>query len=72
MPRELLSIAIARIGALASIRPAVGLALLAGILIVRIAILLRPFAFALVRIVGDVVARGRLARMVLGQVEWQG
>ena len=66
------SVAIAGIGALAGVGTAVRLALLAGILIIWIAILLRPFAFALVRIVGDVVAAGGLARMVLGQVEWHG
>ena len=66
------SVAIARIGALTGIRTAVRLALLAGILIIWIAILLRPFALAFVRIVGDVVAAGGLARMVLGQEEWHG
>jgi hypothetical protein len=60
------SVAIAGIGALAGFGPAVGFAFLAGVLIIRIAIVLRPFAFALVRIIGDVVATLRLAGMILG------
>ena len=61
-----LSVAVAGVGTLAGFRPAVGLALLAGVLIVRIAIVLGPFAFALVRIIGDVVATFGLAGMILG------
>jgi hypothetical protein len=60
-------VAIAGIGALAGVWPAIRLALLAGILMIGIAIVLRPFAFTLVRIIGDVVAAFGLARMILGQ-----
>jgi hypothetical protein len=60
------SVAVAGIGALAGFGPAVGLALLAGVLIIRIAIVLSPFAFALVGIIGDVVAAFGLPGMVLG------
>ena len=64
--RQKTSVAVAGIGALAGFGPAVGLALLAGVLIIRIAIVLRAFAFALVRIIGDVVAAFRLPGMILG------
>jgi hypothetical protein len=61
-----ISVAVAGIGALAGFGAAVGFAFLAGVLIIRVAIVLRPFAFALVGIVGDVVAAFRLAGMILG------
>jgi hypothetical protein len=60
------SVAVAGIGTLAGFGPAVGLALLAGVLIIRIAIVLRPLAFALVGIIGGIVAAFRLPGMVLG------
>ena len=67
MRHSKISVAVAGIGALARFGPAVGLALLAGVLIIRIALVLRPLAFALVGIIGDVVAAFRLAGMILGQ-----
>jgi hypothetical protein len=64
--RQKISVAVAGVGALAGFGPAVGLAFLAGVLIIRIAIVLRPLAFALVRIIGGIVAALGLARMILG------
>jgi hypothetical protein len=64
--RQKTSVAVAGIGALAGFGPAIGLAFVAGVLIIRIAIVLRPFAFALVGIIGDVVAAFGLPGMVLG------
>ena len=40
---------------------------MADVLIVRVTIALGPFAFAFVRIIGKVIARGRLTGMILGQ-----
>ena len=65
MRHSKISVAVAGIDALAGFGPAVGLALLAGVLIIRVAIVLRPFAFALMGIIGDVVAAFGLPRMVL-------
>lgn len=64
-------VAIALIKAFARVGPAIGLALLAHLLVIRIAVLLGTFTFALVRIIGRVVASGRLARMILGQVNYK-
>ena len=64
------SVAIAWIHALAGLGPAVGLALLAGVLIIGVTLLLRPFTFAFVWIIGDVVASRGLAGMILGQRNW--
>jgi hypothetical protein len=55
------SVAIARIHALAGVRPAVRLALSAGVLIIGVAIVLRSFAFAFMGILGEIVAGFGLA-----------
>ena len=70
-PRAAGLVAIAGIHAFARVRPAVGLAFLAGGLIVRIAIALRALAFAFMRIVRDVVAALGLSGMVLWEGERQ-
>ena len=59
------SVAIARIDALAGLGPAVGLTLLAGLLIMRVAIVLGPLTFAFVRIIIGVVAGLGLCGMIL-------
>jgi hypothetical protein len=64
--RQETSVAVAGIGALAGFGPAVGLAFLAGVLVIGVAVVLGPFAFAFMRIVGNVIARGGLAGMILG------
>ena len=64
------SIAIARIDAFAGVWPAVGLTHIARRLIIRIAIVLGPFAFAFVGIIGHVVAAFGLAGVILGQGNW--
>jgi hypothetical protein len=63
-PRE--SVAIARIDALTRFRPAVGLAFIAGGLVIGVAVVLGPFACAFMWIIGDVVAAGRLSGVILG------
>jgi hypothetical protein len=60
------SVAIARIDALAGLGPAVGLTLLAGFLIIWVAVVLRPLTFAFVRIIVGVVAGLGLRGMILG------
>jgi hypothetical protein len=64
------SVAIAWIDALAGLGPAVGLALLGSLLVIRVAVLLGPFTLAFVWIIGDVVASRGLAGMILGHVKW--
>lgn len=66
------SVAIARIDALAGFRAAVGLALLAGLLVIRVAVMLGTFTFAFVRIIVGVVAGVWLAGMILGRINWNG
>ena len=66
VPQTNKSVAIAGIGALAGFGPAVGLTFLAGVLVIGVAVVLGPFAFAFMRIVGNVIARGGLAGMILG------
>jgi hypothetical protein len=62
------SVAIAWIDALAGVGPAIGLALLAGLLVIWVAVLLGAFTFAFVGIIGDVVASRGLAVMTLRHV----
>jgi hypothetical protein len=66
------SVTIARIDALAGFGPAVGPALLAGLLVIRVAVMLGTFTFAFVRIIVGVVAGVRLAGMILGHIDWNG
>jgi len=66
------SVAIARVDALAGFGPAVGLTLLAGFWVIRVAVAVSTFTFAFVRIIVGVVAGVRLAGMILGHINWNG